>query len=287
MHKKNAFTTLLFLNLLCTFCPLFAHAYQYELSVCAIFQNEAPYLKEWIDHHKKNGVQHFWLYNNNSTDNYKTVLGPYIKAGVVELIDWPYASQDLKDWNDIQCNAYKDGLQRSKHVSKWCAFIDTDEFLFCATGKSIKRSLKAYKDYGGVVVNCIMYGTSNIDKILPSERMVDRLVHRSPLDHPLNLHVKSIVRPERVIACLNPHFFYYISHKFAVDENYQRVHGPISTKTSVNVFRINHYWSRDLDFFLNHKLPRQKRWYDATQQAMELETQFNAIYDPILINQMK
>lgn len=39
---------------------------QYELAICAIFQDEAAYLKEWIEFHKLVGVQHFYLYNHAS-----------------------------------------------------------------------------------------------------------------------------------------------------------------------------------------------------------------------------
>ena len=39
---------------------------KYNVAVCAIFKNEAPYLKEWIEFNHLVGVEHFYLYNNNS-----------------------------------------------------------------------------------------------------------------------------------------------------------------------------------------------------------------------------
>ena len=38
----------------------------YKVSLCTIFKNEAPYLKEWIEFNHLIGVEHFFLYNNNS-----------------------------------------------------------------------------------------------------------------------------------------------------------------------------------------------------------------------------
>ena len=32
---------------------------KYQVSICAIFKNEAKYLKEWIEFHKIIGVEHF------------------------------------------------------------------------------------------------------------------------------------------------------------------------------------------------------------------------------------
>ena len=51
------------------------------LSVCAIYKNEARYLAEWLEFHLLAGVEHFFLYNNNSTDDHREVLAPYLRAG--------------------------------------------------------------------------------------------------------------------------------------------------------------------------------------------------------------
>ena len=80
-----------------TFCKAYIELFgrkdkremKYRLSLCLIFKNEAPFLKEWIDYHTIVGVDHFYLYNNNSDDNYKEVLEPYIRQGIVTLIEWP------------------------------------------------------------------------------------------------------------------------------------------------------------------------------------------------------
>lgn len=259
-----------------------AYSFQYELSLCAIFHNEAPYLKEWVEHHQKQGVQHFWLYNNISTDDFKSVLQPFVKSGIVEIIDWPHAYENIQEWNTIQCAAYMDAIERAKNVSKWCAFLDTDEYLFCPKKKSIAKALKPYEIFGGVVVNWVVYGTSHVERILPKEKMVDKLIYRSQLSHPINTHVKTIAQPQRVIDCLNPHFFIYDPNQLpAVNENFRHVDGPF-TANSVNVFRINHYWSRDLDFFLNHKIVRQQQWLNTTQPAFDMERQANDVCDPVL-----
>ncbi len=51
--------------------------YSYYLSIGAIFNDEADYLKEWIEYHRLAGpVEHFYLYNNNSQDHYLDVLQP-------------------------------------------------------------------------------------------------------------------------------------------------------------------------------------------------------------------
>ena len=51
----------------------------YDLAVVAIMKNAGPYIKEWLDYHLLAGVEHFFIYDNDSLDNMKEVLQPYIE----------------------------------------------------------------------------------------------------------------------------------------------------------------------------------------------------------------
>lgn len=57
--------------------------YKNKLSFVAIVKNEAPYIIEWIEFHKLVGVDKFYIYDNESSDNLKELLQPYIKSGIV------------------------------------------------------------------------------------------------------------------------------------------------------------------------------------------------------------
>lgn len=124
--------------------------YKYNVSICAIFLNESPYMKEWIEFHKMIGVDHFYLYNNMSTDDYQSVLDPYIEEGIVTLIDWnvPHG----------QISAYWDCVRRIRGESRWVGFIDLDEFVVPRKGK-IYDYLKLY-DYrcGAVLIYWKIFG---------------------------------------------------------------------------------------------------------------------------------
>ena len=74
----------------------------HPLVVCAIFKQEAHYLKEWIEFHRIQGFSKFFLYNNNSNDNYLEVLQPYIDKGIVDLTEWPMQSpSQLQAYSDF------------------------------------------------------------------------------------------------------------------------------------------------------------------------------------------
>ena len=263
------------------FSPCFSKQKKYDLAICAIFQDDAKYLPEWIDFHRSQGVEHFYLYNNLSSDDYQGYLHRYIKLGVVELIEWPYKQENVQEWNDIQCRSYMDCIEKNKDKCKWIAFLDTDEFLFSVRGKLLTKVMRDYEDYAGVGVNWMLYGTSNQDYIPKDKRMIDLLTYRAASDHVRNIHIKSIVQPKYVLNCHNPHFFEFKDNLFAVTEKKQRVDGPFSEYPRHKVLRINHYWSRDKDFFFNVKCTRQKKWCGSFEGAILLERECNLIWDPI------
>ena len=62
---------------------------KHYLAVCAIAKNEGPYFKEWIEWYLKQGVEKFYIYDNESTDCTKEVLAPYIESGVVDYTFFP------------------------------------------------------------------------------------------------------------------------------------------------------------------------------------------------------
>lgn len=113
--------------------------HQHQLSICAMFKDEANWLKEWIVyHHSVLGVEHFYLYNNESSDDYKSVLQPYIEKGLVEVYEWDSDNSDHlafgafmdAPWNAAQLGVYNDCLKnKALGVSKWVAMIDIDEFI--------------------------------------------------------------------------------------------------------------------------------------------------------------
>lgn len=94
----------------------------YDLAVVAILKNEGPYLKEWLDYHLLAGVDHFYLYDNDSPDNQAEVAKPYVEAGLVDYIPFPGLA--------MQIPAYKDAVKRFKFQSRYMAFIDGDEFVY-------------------------------------------------------------------------------------------------------------------------------------------------------------
>lgn len=234
-----------------------SQTYQYNLAICSLFKDEAAYLREWIEFHKLVGVEHFYLFNNLSSDDYYTELAPYLESGEVELIQWEYAVNDKgTNWGKIQNSAYNHGLSLACGKVKWLAILDTDEFVFPVEVYTLSEFLKDYEGFGGVSINWQMYGTSQVSKIYPGHLMIEDLIYKAPTDFNENVHVKTIVRPELVEANTNPHFCVYLPGYTQVNSAKEPFKGPFSP-VLVDKIRINHYWTRDEDFLYNVKIPRR------------------------------
>ena len=56
----------------------FPYIFKHDLAIVVIIKNEGKDIAEWIDYHIIAGVSKFYIYDNESTDNTKEILQPYI-----------------------------------------------------------------------------------------------------------------------------------------------------------------------------------------------------------------
>lgn len=215
-------------------------------------------------------------------DDVHAHLDKFVEMGLVTLIDWPYGYDHVFEWNTIQCNAYKHCVGHYGHESSWMAFLDTDEFLFCPDFTPLPVKLHDYLAYGAVSACWVMYGTSNVN-VPAGEKITDYLVWRAK---GVNTHVKTIAQPKHIQDIINPHFVVLYSGLKQVTEKEEEIYGCSSSSPSVDILRINHYWSRDLDFFYKVKLLRRDKWYHDMQTYLLIEKLLNMVYDPILKSDM-
>lgn len=226
---------------------------KYYLALVAIFRDEARFLKEWIEFYRLMGVEHFYLYNHLSKDNYMEVLSPYIKEGVVDLVNVDIEPKTIRDWNNIQCSKYTELVHKVRDDVEWLIVVDTDEFLFPTQEKDLREFLPKYDTYAALSVNWRIFGTNNV-KHIPSNKLLLEVLTSS--DRADDRHVKTIVKPRYVNKLVNPHFPELAPGYFQVDENFQYFRGAFLPRESREFVRVNHYWSRDYDFFESTKLRR-------------------------------
>ncbi len=217
---------------------------QYYLSVCAIAKNEGRYIKEWIDYHHSMGVEKFYLYDNESTDNTREVLDPYIKSGLVDYTYFPGKKQQLP--------AYDDCFERHRLETRWLAVLDLDEFVVPVRDKNIPDFLRGLEKYPVVEINWLIYGSSGLKEYDPRPVMERFKCHSLP-DYSVNTHIKSIVDPRRVCTMTGCHEAARLRGK-SVDS-----HGNILKKNffhrppQQDIIRINHYAVKSYGEFLDKR----------------------------------
>lgn len=224
----------------------------HDLSIVAIIKDEARYLEEWLNYHLVAGVDHFYLYDNESSDNTREMLEPYIEA---ELVDYFSVSGEL-----MQIPVYNDAVRRFKFASRYMAFIDSNEFIFPKTNQSVvevvDEILSADPRAAGLVMNWQVFGSKNPPNNSESG-VLENFTRRAPRnwfvppsdDKPPagNIFVKTIANPRFIRSVVNPHFAFYFEGKFAVNSAGGRVPywgcEPVTDKIVVN-----HYYRNPIEF---------------------------------------
>jgi hypothetical protein len=220
---------------------LFPSDFPFYLSVAAIIKNETPYISEWIEYHRLVGVQKFFIYDNESTDNLRNFLDPYIDKGIVEYTFFPGKRQ--------QVIAYNDALQRYRYTSFWLAFIDIDEFLVPVEAETISGFLRDFEDVPGIEVNQVLYGSSGHKKKTDG-LVIERFKDHSPFDFINNRGVKSIVNPRYVFFMLTAHVAEYFDGEWSVDTNKNKnIKGSLDRPALHDKLRRNHYACKSFEEF--------------------------------------
>ncbi len=229
----------------------------YNLAVVSIMKNEAPYVKEWLDYHILAGVEHFYIFDNESPDNLKEVLQPYIDDSTVTYIFYPGKAR--------QYEAYNEALQKYKFFCRYIAFIDADEFIFPQNNKSIvevaDEVLADKPKAGGLVANIYYFGSNNLEKADYSKGVLERFTRRAPVDWIPQIgdkkqfpggtaHVSTITDPRKVKFFGNPHFAKYFEGFYAVNSNGGEVPLFYNNPPIVDKIVMNHYSVKSQEEYL-------------------------------------
>jgi len=259
--------------------PVYLSAHRYEISIATIFQNESKYVKEWIEYHRIVGVEHFYLYNNGSTDNFMDVLKPYIEDGIVEVIDFPNTCLG-KPWNyGTQPACYRAALDRSRGKTKWLCIIDVDEFIVPSRHATINKQLRSFpKECKAIYANWVTFGTS-YKKVNEGDWIITHLTKRAKMDHQNNHHGKSLIQPDYVETCVDPHLV-VMKAPFVY---YNGSGSPWKGGINVNWLRVHHYTYRDENFMRGEKARRVRIWGYDPQIIYDHNDEYNVEDDYLIL----
>ncbi len=210
------------------------------LAVVVIIRDEAPYLPEWLAYHHALGVQHFFIYDNGSTDELQTVIEPWLNHGLVTLVHWPLPGG--------QIDAYSHALRFYGPSVDWLAFFDVDEFVVPLVDDDIPALLARFGDAADVRIPRVDFGFSGrrepaSELTIEAFTEVADVFGRDPSKPP---RVKSVVQP-RSISSVG-------IHTATVADDARDADGqPVPTQTVGKAcwpyVQLNHYYTRSFAEF--------------------------------------
>jgi hypothetical protein len=218
-------------------------------AICAIIKNEGSGIIEWIEYHLLIGVQLFFLYDNESTDDTHSKLKKYIEKGIVIYITCP--------GKKMQRPAYNDCISRFKNYARWIAFIDADEFFVVNEEVNLRGFMKKYEDEVGLVVNWQMFDSNGYKNKPINKLTIEAYTQIHANYNEDNLHIKSIVNPKWVQFYVNPHYPLFYLFRTSVDSRGNKVYGSKTKKQDISKIQLNHYFSKSEEEFLE-KINRGK-----------------------------
>jgi hypothetical protein len=226
---------------------------KYFLSVAAIFKNEADILGEWIEHYLAEGVDHFYLIENNSSDDWERVLKPYRERGLVTLF--------IEKGNQAQFKAYNEYILPIRETT-WMIVVDLDEFVYAKPGHTIPGYLRKMPSSTGLVqLPWILFGSSGYDR-RPEGGLVQNFLWRKYYTGSWALH-KSIAKMESLVKMhIHDHEIGYgsivvtggmrifpITHEVGGS-------GVTEERISQDIIMLNHYQIQNRDRYLRLKTGR-------------------------------
>lgn len=227
--------------------------YKYNLAVVAIAKNESEYIAEWLAFNIASGVDHFFIYDNDSTDEMPQILQRFTEKG--------YVTYNVIHGEVQQSNAYNDALRKYGNLCKYMAFIDCDEYLQTVESNrsivnEIDRLLDGKNAKAGVAVNWVMYGSSHLES-KPVGYCFESFKWRAKLGKKGTYVIKSIVRPECVISYNHPHIPQYIIGFYSVNTIGVRCDDWSNEIDDYYSLRLNHYFTKSKEQWIKRRSARR------------------------------
>ena len=226
----------------------------YYFTIGAIFKNEAHILKEWVEHYLYHGVDHIYMINDCSTDNFLEILQPYIDKNLVTL----YNSDMKQKWVGMQDAKYNHFFEKHLTETKWFGIVDLDEFLYSPQEIDVKNILKKYESYNQLQINWVHFGSSGFEK--QPKNVVSNFIHRGEYNSIKNgpggryNSYKSIVKTDGQVK-LGVHGHFYNGNSNGKNVSFDEKDTPLL---------INHYAIQSKEYWINVKMTRGdvNYWYD-------------------------
>ena len=132
---------------------------KFKVCVCTLGKKENRYIREFVEHYKKYGVDKIYLYDNNNIDDerFEEVINEYIEEGFVEIIDF---RGKIRPMYRIMNHCYRKNYKNYN----WLIFFEIDEYIYLKDFNNIKLFLNnsRFNNCQKVQLNWIFHTDNNL-----------------------------------------------------------------------------------------------------------------------------
>lgn len=247
----------------------------YKFSIGAIFKNEYHILEEWILHYKNHGINHLYLINDNSNDNYLEILNKY--SSFITLFHNDINTNQVGRQNII----YEKYFRSILIESEWFGILDLDEFLYSPIDINLINIIDKYNIYNKIIINWVHFGSNS--HLFQPQSVVEGFLSRAKIDNTKRYYSTKALFKSNSLISFNIHDQIVIGNEIRLESTDNNYHDLI----------INHYCIQSQEFYLNIKSTRGdvNNWFDNNNLKRDIslfnEYDINDIYDDKLYLQNK
>ncbi len=156
-----------------------------SIVVCAVLQDAAPRILEWMAFHRLIGVDRFVLYDLGSTDGTAAVVARSRFGRHATVIDWAR--------NDGRAAAHAEFVANHASRFTWAAVVALDEFIHPLETDTIRALLPRYEGFSAVLLRRLTFVASG-HPARPGQLVIGTCTTRVPDDSPLNGAAPTLLR---------------------------------------------------------------------------------------------
>lgn len=217
--------------------------HKYYLSVGGMFKNESHGIKEWILHYLHHGAEHFYLINDNSTDDSVSIIQEYIDKGLITLfnVNEPY-------FYGRQRFIYNKYILPLIKETKWLLMVDLDEYVWSQKDINLQNVLHEFESYGQVQIHEHVFGSNG--HIQQPKHIVKSFTKRNQHNPEVDRgKIKYFVNSSYDFSSLNIHHANFMNNAYDKD-------GSIFILVYPEYFVVNHYNCQSRELWDNVKCTR-------------------------------
>ena len=208
-------------------------------AIVCIAKKEHDYIEEFIKYHLALGFKYIYLYDNEDTPTYETMLDKY--KDNIKVIHLPFNNYD----KPVQYFALNDFITKYLFTTDitHLVHIDIDEFIVLKKHANICDFIKEYivGDCQGIGMNWRFFGSSG-----RTEKTDEPITSRFTMcEKNGNKHIKTLFKKDNFIQYYTCHNV-RLSSGFIKSTNNKIIHGPFNEHINFDIIQLNHYKCKTL-----------------------------------------